>query len=59
MLVTDKQKALQALKVLVERRAKKYDCGLRTTYIQWTSTDEKKGISYPELCDYMTANSQD
>ena len=57
MLVTDKQKALQALKVLVERRAAKYDCGLRTAFIQWTSTEEKRGVSYPEFQQYLVSHS--
>lgn len=45
---------IESVKRLVTERAEKYDCGLRTAFIQWTSAAEKRGVTYPELSDHIT-----
>lgn len=49
MTKIENSEVVENVKRLVDERAKKYDCGLRTAFIQWTSAAEKRGVSYEQL----------
>ena len=58
MTVKNKPVHLPSLAGLVAARAVKYHCGFRTAFIQWTSEEEKQGITYSELKDFFISTQQ-
>ncbi|WP_203334339.1 hypothetical protein [Planococcus beigongshangi] len=55
MPVKNETAFLQSLSHLVSHRAVKYHCGFRTAFVQWTSEEEKQGVSYTELRDFVVS----
>lgn len=58
MAVKNKTFFLQSLSTLVAARAQRYHCGFRTAFIQWTSEEEKRGVTYLELKDFVIAEQR-
>ncbi|PKH09836.1 hypothetical protein [Planomicrobium sp. MB-3u-38] len=58
MTVKNKPVFLKRLADLVAARAVKYHCGFRTAFIQWTSEEEKQGITYTELNAFVISTQK-
>lgn len=58
MVVKNKTVSLKRLADLVAQRAAKYHCGFRTAFIQWTSEEEKRGVTYHELKAFVIAQQR-